>query len=423
MHVVLVNRWYPPHTGYGGVAMYNYYLAHGLVRAGHRVTVIAARWSKAVPPLHDDHEVAVHRLLGLSLEWGRRLPILGRHTRALSLLIYSARVAWFLRKLQKRQRIDIVEFADIEAEGFIYVLFRRRCPVVVRCHTPSFVLRRYYRDSETPYSTTMTAAFEKTQIRRADALTVPSYDMAKTIARVCGLATERFSVIPNAVDIEMFNGSAAAKAAAPDAGGGKGEKVLVLYVGRMERAKGVGVLAQAIPMVLEKRPHARFHFVGEARAYDQERNWQQHLESYFGHLGLESCVEFFGTVDQATLLSCYARAEIAVVPSLLYESFSYTCVQAMAAGVPVVASRIGGIPETVEDGVSGILTQPGNAEELADAICVLAADADLRSRLGAAGRLRAQQKFSTEMVVKKTLEVYRGLVGGANTLREANSAE
>ena len=94
----------------------------------------------------------------------------------------------------------------------------------------------------------------------------------------------------------------------------------------------------------------------------------------------------------------YQQTDIAVVPSLLYESFSYTCAQAMAAGVPVVASRIGGIPETVDDGINGILVEPENAEALAAAIIKLAKDDVLRKKTGNKGREKAERSFDIRKI-------------------------
>ena len=82
MHVALVCRWYPPHSGFGGVAMHNYYAARALVAAGHRVTVVAARWSADVPAVGQCEGVVVHRLLSRHRPWMHRLPLLGRHARS-----------------------------------------------------------------------------------------------------------------------------------------------------------------------------------------------------------------------------------------------------------------------------------------------------------------------------------------------------
>src|SRR5262245_28241100 len=121
MHVALVCRWYPPHTCFGGVAMHNYYLAQALVKGGHRVTVVAARWADVVPAVEQCQGVVVHRILARHRPWLHRLPGFGPHARAFVQYQYSRQVARTLQELERSDRPDVVEFADIEAEGYCYL--------------------------------------------------------------------------------------------------------------------------------------------------------------------------------------------------------------------------------------------------------------------------------------------------------------
>jgi glycogen(starch) synthase len=401
MHIALVCRWYPPHSGFGGVAMHNYYTARSLVKAGHRVSVIAARWSEEVPALEEAEGVKVHRLLSLHRSWMHRLPLFGRHARSFVQWSYSRRVAAALHDMERTDPPDVVEFADIEAEGHAYLAGRPGRPVVIRCHTPAFVLHRYYRPEERPWRTEGIEAREKFCIKRATALTAPSHDMARTIAAECGLPEERIAVIPNALDVEPFLADGGREKPVQS-----GEEVVILHVGRLDRGKGVEVLAAAIPKVLANAPEAKFVFVGEDRSDGGGGTWRSRLTEICRANNVAERVEFTGGVSQAELIAWYHRADVAVVPSLIYESFSYTCAQAAAAGLPVVASRIGGIPETIPDDVAGIITEPGDVGQLADALVRLARDPELRRRLGAAAREKAVREFSAPVVAERLLEVY-----------------
>jgi glycosyltransferase involved in cell wall biosynthesis len=397
MHIALVNRWYPPHTGYGGVAVYNYYLAHALVKLGHRVTIIAARWSEDVRALDDDNGVTVHRLLAPDHYRLRRLPLLKRYVRPLQQLLYSRKVA---RKLHQIDQPDVVEFAEVNAEGFAYLRQSHQAGVVVRCHTPTFVLRNYYQAHEMDYDTTLTLAMEKFCIRRADTLTAPSQDMARTITRACRLSENSIAVIPNALDVDLFVPPKHRPAT-------ERNELTIIHVGRLDRAKGIEILAQAIPAVIKKFPQTRFIFVGEDRPDGRGSTWQQRLTTLFKQGGVDNHVVFTGGVDQPTLIDRYHQADMAVIPSILYESFSYTCAQAMAAGLPVVAARIGGIPETVDNEVSGLLVTPNHSAELAQAITRLAQDPALRAQMGRAGQQRAKQQFSADLVAGQVLKIYQ----------------
>jgi glycosyltransferase involved in cell wall biosynthesis len=397
MHIVLANRWFPPHSGFGGVAMYNYYLSRALVQLGHRVTVISSRASADAPSQEEVDGVDVHRLLTRHPYRLHRLPFIGRYMRSIQELLYSYRVARRLRRLMAVDTPDVVEFAEVRGEGFAYLRRQDRVPVVVRCHTPTFVLRRYHRPDEMPYDTSLTEWMEKAAIRRADALTAPSRDMAETVARDCGLAAGRINVIPNALDVDLFSPDGPAE--------GKRDEVTVLHVGRLDRVKGIGVLARAIPSVVERAPDVQFVFIGAARSDHETATWGRRL----ARAGEEQ-VTILGFLEEAEMRVWYQRADMAVVPSLNYESFSYTCAQAMAAGLPVVASRIGGIPETLDHGASGLLVEPGNVKALADALVRLVKEPNLSRNLGKAGQHKAAYEFDASRVGRQMLEVYHSVV-------------
>jgi glycosyltransferase involved in cell wall biosynthesis len=405
MHIALVCRWYPPHSGFGGVAAHNYYAARALVAVGHRVTVIAARWSAEVPAAEQCEGVVVHRLLSRHRPWMHRLPVVGRQARAFVQGCYSRQVARALRALERSDPPDVIEFADIEAEGHAYLHGRRRRPVVIRCHTPAFILNRYYRPEERPWATARIEAREKDCIGRATALTAPSLDMARTIAGECGLADGRVVVIPNALDVEPFVKASRRN----EASRATGEETVILHVGRLDRGKGIAVLAEAIPSVLAENPTVRFVFVGQDRPDGQGSTWLARLDDVLRQHGARERVEFVGAATQPDLIAWYGRADMAVVPSLIYESFSYTCAQAAAAGLPVIASRIGGIPDTIPDNVAGLITEPGDARQLAGALIRLARDPNSRRCMGAAGQEKAVREFNAPVVASRLLEVYSGV--------------
>jgi hypothetical protein len=188
--IVFGNTWYPPHSGFGGVAMYNWYLSRALVKLGHRATVIASRFNLDVPEMETRDGVVIHRLLVKDSRWSRTLPGVRRYSRSVLQLLYSRRLARAVRSLRMDRTvpgIDLVEFAEVGAEGFCYLRARARFPVVVRCHTPTAVLRRHYLPAEMPYGTKWTEAAERACISKADGLTAPSHDMARVVSELCNV--------------------------------------------------------------------------------------------------------------------------------------------------------------------------------------------------------------------------------------------
>jgi glycosyltransferase involved in cell wall biosynthesis len=395
MHIVLANQWFPPENGRGGVAMHNYALANAYHTLGHQVTVITSHRAGNAPE-RETGGVRVRWLgVGDAHRW-RRLPLVGRYVRQVQQLAYSWRVDQAIRQLHREQPVDVVEFAEVNAEGFFYAR-SPQTPFVVRCHTPTFVLERYYDPLERSYDTRIIRLCEKDVIRRACALTTPSRDMARVIADECQIPVQSIAVIPNALCLDEFLQQA-------DHSGD--DKITILYVGRLERAKGITVLSDAIPRIIRSVPNVRFVLIGDDRPTARNTSQREELERRLSESSVLP-VRFLGGVPRSVLLDWYNRADICVVPSLLYESFSYTCAQAMAAGKPVVASRIGGIPETVDDGVTGLLVTPGDVNELTEALVQLAQDRFLRERMGRAGREKVEREFDAIQVAQQNLDVYR----------------
>ena len=398
MHIVLANQWYPPESGWGGVAMYNHAVAHAYRALGHEVTIIARRNDATTPAYAEVDGIRIHRLLTRDHYYWRRMPLAGYYSRPVQQLAYSWRLKRAIERVNKTRSIDVVEFAEINAEGFFFAR-RRTVPFVVRCHTPTFVLREFLAPCELPYDTRIISACEKHLIRRAHGVTAPSNDMAQRIAEATGIEREQITVIPNPLSSSGSNGNA--NGHKPAAG------MTVLYVGRIERAKGILVLAEAIPLIISELPQARFIVAGYDRSTPRGASQRAELEQQLARAGVRESVEFPGAVDQSKLPALYERVDLCVVPALQYESFSYTCAQAMAAGKPVVATRIGGIGETVTDGLTGLIVEPGNAGQLAEAVVRLLKDRDRCQSMGREGRARVLSDFDPIKIARRNLEVYR----------------
>lgn len=376
--------------------MHNYYFANACTKLGHRVTVIARRPSRDVPARRCSDGITVLRVSTPNLYRYRRVPLVGQHYRIAAALVYSWQVCRALGALRREVPVDVVEFTDVNAEGFFWRQGRGG-KLAVRCQTPAFVLAQYYTPAESVYDPTLLGRAERQVIRRAEILFAPSRDMAAVLSAACQLASDRFHVIPNALDTRLFSPAVRER---------ESREPTILFVGRLERAKGIKVLAQAIPQVCQHVPSVRFVIIGPDRPRPPDGSHRQFLEQSLAEHIASGHVELRGAISQPDLIRAYHGADIGVVPSLLYESFSYTCAQTMACGLPVVASRIGGIPETLAHGQCGMLVTPESPQDLSEALVELCRDPDKRRALGAAGRERAVTAFSSETVARRNLEVY-----------------
>jgi glycogen(starch) synthase len=175
----------------------------------------------------------------------------------------------------------------------------------------------------------------------------------------------------------------------------------VLFVGRLAPQKGVRALVEAAALI--ENPSARVLLVGDG----PER---EALEREARRIGVGDRVRFLGFFAHDRLPAAMAHADVLVLPSL-YEELGTVLLEAMYAGLPIVASRTGGIPDVIEDGSNGLLVPPGDPEALARAIDRVFADRALACRLSEVAQERGKD-YDWEVLAGRVLEVYRGVTVG-----------
>jgi glycosyltransferase involved in cell wall biosynthesis len=185
-----------------------------------------------------------------------------------------------------------------------------------------------------------------------------------------------------------------------DAGGG------VLFVGNLSPRKGLFHLLRAFARVAQAQPKARLTIVGKAR----EEAFLARLKAEAHSLGLAEKVEFTGQVAEERLLALYRACDVLALPSV-EETSPVVIAQAMAAGKPVVATRVGGVPYMVHEGETGYLVEYGDDDTLAERLIRLLGDATLCRRMGKAARKEARARFALAGVAQRTLTAYRTVLG------------
>lgn len=230
---------------------------------------------------------------------------------------------------------------------------------------------------------------ERRNVRRADVVLAPSRYAARRIEDDYGVAPDRIRVVPEPIDLARWDavlGPAGSRTPVP-----KG----ILCVAHLYPRKDVVTLVEAV----SRLPGARLRVVGDG----PER---RRIEARALRLGLgsggEGRVELLGHVPLERLAAELRSAEVFCLPSL-QEGFGIVFLEAMAAGLPIVAARAGAVPETVPDGECGILVPPGDSEALAAALGPLVGDATLRRRMGEAGRRRVRD-FDAPLVASRFVE-------------------
>jgi glycosyltransferase involved in cell wall biosynthesis len=208
--------------------------------------------------------------------------------------------------------------------------------------------------------------------------------------------------IPNAVAPCFFDVRRAARTTAPRQ---------VLFVGSLYKLKGLHILLEALGQ-LRARSKVPFNFsvVGSAGASRQETGYVASLCAQSAALGLDN-IQWLGTRNEVGVAAALAGTDLLVLPSF-QESAPMCLAEAMAAGVPVVASAVGGVPDMVEHGREGLLVPPGEPAPLAQALQTILENSALGQQMGAAGRARAEAHYRPRSVAEKTLAVYQQVCTG-----------
>lgn len=179
----------------------------------------------------------------------------------------------------------------------------------------------------------------------------------------------------------------------------------VLFIGFLRAVKRPDLALKAFALAREQVPELSLHFAGAAVDPLLKAQLQEFVDS--NQLGQQ--VKFLGQLSEAQVLEAYQKMSILLLTSEL-ETSAMAILQAMAAGKPVVATAVGGVPFLVDDGRTGILAGSNSAEQLAQALVTLARDADLRRRMRQAARSEALDRFKTDAVASKTFAMYQEML-------------
>jgi glycosyltransferase involved in cell wall biosynthesis len=374
---LILNYEYPPVGGGAGVATAA--LAAGLAASGAEVHVLTTDPGPGVAiPADRVPGLTVHRV------HCRRTALHEASMRdAASFLVAALPAA---RRLVKRVRPDVAHLFFSLPTGLLLPLFRaHRVPTVVSL-----------RGSDVPGYDPFNSGLQRAH-RLLRPITRSIWRGADEVVAVCHslrhLAAEtdptlHCSVIPNGVDVELFR---------PDTRGRhSGGPVRCVTVARLVERKGIDDLVHALARLERGRYH--LEIIGSGPA-------EPALRELVARLGLRAEVRFMGALDRAGVAARLRAADLFTLPSRA-EAFGNVFAEAMAAGLPVVGTAIGGITELVQDGRHGLLVPPRDPAALAAAISLLGEQPALRSAMGARNRAHAVTHLSWEAVTQRYLAVY-----------------
>jgi len=409
-----------PHCG--GQGVYTRYLAREVTALGHHITVFSG---PPYPELDDMSQLVEIPSLDLyRSSHPFRVPFPHEVRDSIDLrefllmcgagfpepYTFSLRAR---RALQDRRAdFDLVHDNQCLGRGLVPMMEEDGWPVMATLHHPITVDR----DLDFAHNTN---PFRRLTLRRWYGFLGMQMEVARKISRVVtvsesskrditaqmGVPNDRLHVVPVGVDPSIFRPM-------PHIARVPGR--LMTTASADVPMKGLSPLLEALAKVRTERPDAHLVVIGRPKERSK-------IPALIDRLGLTDSVEFVSGVTTERIVELYAETEVACVPSL-YEGFSLPAVEAMACGVPLVATTGGAVPEVVgRDNETGLLVPPGDPSALATGILRALGDAELRARIGAAGRERALEMFTWRQTAVGTIEQWRILL--EEHARTAHDAE
>ncbi len=379
MRIGIVSQSYYPR--FGGVTEHVHHTAVELRRRGHQVTIITSHFRRERDPAEDGVVRIGYNLL---------IPFNG----AFVDLAVGIRLRSQLRHLLERGAFDVLHtHAPLVPTLPLIAVETADCPQVGTFHTTSgpSKLIEAFRDAL------------QERMNRLDAKIAVSETARDFVAQYF---PGDYHVIPNGVDVERFNPTVEPFPRWRDP-----QRVNLLFVGRLDPRKGVQVLLDAMPEVLERtRGRARLLVVGDS--YLRPRFQASVAPSARAH------VHFLGHVSREDLPRWYATGDVFVSPALGHESFGIVLAEAMAAGRAVVASDIPGYRSVIRSGCEGEVSPPGDVHALAGTLARLVDDPGRRAELALRGRERALD-FAWPRVTDRIEAIYRDVVARRGAVHHA----
>jgi D-inositol-3-phosphate glycosyltransferase len=385
----------------GGMNVYVRDLTQELSRRGIEVDVYTRSQNPVTPRIQP---------LG---EYGRVIQIKAGPEQPINKNLIFNHLAEFETGVQAQVKTDGIKYDIIYGHywlsGLVANSLRRiwQIPIVQMFHTLAEMKNRVAQ-TLAERETGQRVACEGEIMRFADRLIAATPLEKNQMTWLYGAEPQRISIVPPGVDLKRFKPLAQTEAKAYL--GVPIQDRMILFVGRIQPLKGIDTLIRALALVKKREPalakNICVSIIGGDPNPDSEIEQVEfaRLETLRAELGISDMVTFLGAKDQDTLVYYYAAAEMVVVPSH-YESFGMVALEAMACGTPVIASDVGGLSFSIEDGYNGYRVPDRDPQALADKIVLLLKHRVLRDQLGDQACMWVQ-RYSWVNIAEELLEVF-----------------
>ena len=330
---------------------------------------------------------------------------------------YNVNAMRKIRELDRKLGVDVIHAHG--TCGILYPLFRREIgvPLVAHAHSISLGMARHafrlpVKSSlklflKSRFREESSIVRERFFWRHADLLIAVSEAQKEELATLYNIKSEKVHVVYNGVEVSIFKPQKDTQHLKKKLG--LEDRRVILSVGHFVLRKGIPYLLEAMPKILREVPNAFLLCVGGTPKWLGTRLYWKYLQEMIEKKGLRAHVKLMGQIPHQELPYYYSLSDIFAFPSL-YEAFAKVILEAMACETPVIASRVGGLPEAIEHNVNGILVSPKNVNQLAHAIVEVLQDKKLAQRIGKKGRDVVTRRFTWQHTAKELLAAYQELL-------------
>ncbi len=403
MRIALISQEYPPETAGGGLGTQTRLKAHGLSRRGHEVFVISRSIDDRTHEYWDGR-VHVTRVPGFESQ-------VSLHTDVADWVTYSAQINTALMARHAASPLDLVDFPEWAAEGYVFLLNQsewNRVATVVQLHGPLvwFAHTVHWPAIKSEFYRTGTM-LEATCLRLADAIYTSSRQSADFAGREYQLQRELIPLIYVGVDTSRFTPSSTPPP----------ERPTIVFAGKLVYNKGVFQLVDAALELAKELPTLRLRLLGRA-----DEAIAQELTRRAAAAGRAELLELVGFVPHDEMPAQYGRAHVFAAPAPHEPGPGLVYLEAMACGLPVIACEGNGASEVIHNKDTGLLVPPGDRTALVSALRQMLTDEEFRRETGKRARRYAVEHADWEKGVARLESYYRSVLQQRSTGARSHSA-
>lgn len=387
MRILMLSWEYPPRI-VGGISRVVHDLAQTIAKNGDEVHVVTC-WEAGAPDFEKDKNVFVHRVHTYEINTGNFVDWV--------LQLNMALLEYAVKLISETGRFDIVHAHDwIVAFAGKAIKHAYSIPLVATIHATEHGRNNGLHNDTQKYISSVEwwLAYESWS------LIVNSNFMKDEVRSIFSVPEDKINIIPNGVELDKFNGMERdfefRRNYAHD------DEKMLFFVGRIVNEKGIHVLIDAVPQILESYENIQVVIAGKGPQLD-------YLKWKVWNKNISNKVRFTGYISDKDLLKLYKCADIAVFPSI-YEPFGIVVLEAIVAGAAVVVSETGGLSGIIEHGVNGLKSPVGNHDALAENILELLRDPQRANELKKTAFDTVCREYKWESIADKTVCVYNRVI-------------